>query len=229
MRGDSIVVESHHQRAAEGVHALLRQRWAGQLQRCVISVAGESGAGKSEVAEALGRCIDPTRGSVLVMQQDDYFVHPPISNDAVRRSDIGWVGPGEVRLSLMDTHLRAFRDRETVLMPMVRYQEDRIDEEEVDLSTFEFVIAEGTYVSLLQEVDIRVFITRDFHATRAHREKRRRHASELDPFIDRVLEIEHEIIAAHRARADILIHEDYSVSWAGEGPEPSDDSGTVTP
>lgn len=216
MKGDSIVVEPHHQKAAEAVHALLLKRWAGQLQRCVISVAGESGAGKSEIAEALARCLDPARDLVFVMQQDDYFVYPPLSNDAARRADINWVGTGEVRLELMDAHLRAFRARETVRMPVVRYAEDRIEDEEVDLSAFELVIAEGTYVSLLEEVDIRVFITRDYQATRAHREKRARHAAELDPFIDRVLKIEHAIISAHRERADILVHEDYSVTWAKE-------------
>lgn len=178
----------------------------------VITVAGESGAGKSEIGEALARLFEAEGHPSLVLQQDDYFVHPPMSNDRARRASIDWVGPGEVRLDLMEEHLELFRTGARLTKPLVRYLEDRIDEVEVDLAPFEIAIAEGTYVSLLKHADVRVFITRDYHATRAHREKRRRHDSELDSFIDQVLAIEHSIISAHRELADILVHDDYTVS-----------------
>ena len=73
-------------------------------------------------------------------------------------------------------------------------------------------VPEEFNVSLLENVDTRVFIARDYEATRAHREKRKRDAAELDPFIDEVLKIEHAIISGHRARADVVITADYSVS-----------------
>jgi hypothetical protein len=76
-------------------------------------------------------------------------------------------------------------------------------------------IAEGTYTTLLSHANTKIFIDRDYLDTRAHREKRKRAASELDPFIDEVLEIEHGIISAHRARADIIIDKDYSVRTTG--------------
>lgn len=212
MRGDSIVVEPHHERAAAGIHALIENRPTGPNDRMVITVAGESGAGKSEIGEALARIFETEGHPSLVLQQDDYFVHPPMSNDRRRRSSIDWVGPGEVRLDLMEEHLQRFRAGERLSKPLVRYLEDRIDEVEVDMAPFTIAIAEGTYVTLLKHVDVRVFITRDYHSTRAHREKRRRHDKELDPFIDQVLAIEHAIISAHRELADILIHDDYSVS-----------------
>ena len=212
MKGDSIVVEPHHELAASGVHQLIKKRPGGPSDRLVITVAGESGAGKSEIGEALARLFRDEGHASLVIQQDDYFVHPPRSNDRERRARIDWVGPGEVRLDLMEQHLQLFRQGARLTKPLVRYLEDRIDEVEVDMAPFEVAIVEGTYVTLLKHVDIRVFITRDYHATRAHREKRRRHDSELDPFIDQVLAIEHSIISAHRELADILVHDDYSVS-----------------
>jgi len=52
------------------------------------------------------------------------------------------------------------------------------------------------------------------HETRAHREKRSRHESELDSFLDNMLTIEHEIISQHRNQANIIIHKDYTVSFA---------------
>jgi uridine kinase len=115
----------------------------------------------------------------------------------------------------MDRHLKAFRDGATSLTkPLVLYGDDTIVEETVDLDASRVAIAEGTYTTLLEQVDLHIFIDRNFDQTRAHREKRRRDDSELDVFIDRVLTIEHEIISAQKSRAQIIIHADYTVSTA---------------
>lgn len=220
MRGDSIVIDEHHERAAQGAYNLIQSRFSPGNERLVVSVAGESGAGKSEIAEALARKFDEGGACSIVLQQDDYFVHPPRSNDRVRREDIGWVGPSEVRLDLMEQHLELFRQGARLTKPLVRYLEDHIDEVEMDLAPFNVAIVEGTYVTLLKHADVRVFITRDYHVTRAHREKRRRHDSELDPFIDQVLAVEHSIIAPHQMLADLLVHDDYSVSMRDPEPDP---------
>ena len=65
---------------------------------------------------------------------------------------------------------------------------------------------------MLESVHHRAFIDRDYTQTRKHREKRNRDASELDAFIDRVLAIEHGIISAHKARADIVVDAEYCAS-----------------
>jgi hypothetical protein len=39
-----------------------------------------------------------------------------------------------------------------------------------------------------------------------------RDAAELDPFIDRVLELEHGIISAHKPRAEIVVDADYNAA-----------------
>ena len=95
--------------------------------------------------------------------------------------------------------------------PLVIYEEDRITEETLDLGAVDIVIAEGTYTSLLENVDTRVFIARNRLETMEHRMKRGR--EDFDPFIEQVLEIEHEIISQHRERADIVITTDYDVEF----------------
>jgi len=180
-----------------------------------ITVAGESGSGKSETATAVAEALNVAGIDSVILQQDDYFVYPPKSNDRARRKDIGWVGPQEVRLDLMDSHLKAFLDgMESVEKPLVDYETDSIDQETMDFGGARVAIAEGTYTSSLDNVNVRIFITRDYEQTRAHREKRNRDAAELDPFIDDVLKIEHDIISLHRSRADIVINADFTVSIA---------------
>ncbi len=210
MKGDTIVVEEHHVRAAQGVSTLLAPLLA-DAGRFALTIAGESGSGKSEIAQALADQLEAARVTAVVLQQDDYFVYPPKSNDRARRNDIDWVGPQEVRLDLLDSHLRAFLDGAgSVTKPLVDYAADAIGEETLDFGTARVAIAEGTYTTLLENPAARVFIDRTYLQTRGHREKRQRDAAELDPFIERVLAIEHDIISAHKARATIVIDEAYN-------------------
>ena len=99
----------------------------------------------------------------------------------------------------------------SLIKPLVIYEDDRIDTETVELGDAEVVIAEGVYTSLLENVDLRIFIARSRLETLAHREKRGR--EKIEPFIEGVLEIEHEIISQHRARADVVISRDFDVEF----------------
>ena len=213
MKGDSIIVEPHHEKAAAGIVPIILPKLANTDQRFTISVAGQSGSGKSETATAIAQALELHGISSVIFQQDDYFVYPPKTNDAARRADIAWVGTQEVRLDLMDEHLRTFLDgARRIEKPLVDYEQDMIGSEVMEMGEACIAIADGTYTTLLRNVKCRVFIDRDYLDTRAHREKRRRDESELDPFIDRVLEIEHRIISAHSKLAEIIVNKDYSVT-----------------
>jgi len=181
--------------------------------RFTISVAGQSGSGKTETATAIALALEPLGTQSVIFHQDDYFVHPPKTNDATRRADINWVGTAEVRLDLMDEHLDAFINGAGLIeKPLVDYEKDAILTETMDTGDARVALVDGTYTTLLHNMDCRVFIDRNYLDTRAHREKRKRDESELDPFIDRVLGIEHRIISAHKDRADIIVNKDYSVT-----------------
>jgi len=213
MKGDSIIVEDHHRKAAAGIVPVLLPILENSNQRYTISVAGQSGAGKSETAMAIALALHTHGIESAIFQQDDYFVHPPKTNDATRRENIAWVGTGEVRLDLMDEHLAAFLNGAgEIEKPLVDYHDDTIGSEVMEPGDAQVAIADGTYTTLLNNVMCHVFIDRDYLDTRAHREKRRRDDSELDPFIDQVLAIEHEIISSHKSRADIIVNRDYSSS-----------------
>jgi len=212
MKGDVVIVEEHHRRAADAIVGRIRDEVAARDRRSTISVAGESGSGKSETGRAIADAFEALGVRSLVLGQDDYFRLPPKSNDAARRKDISWVGPQEVRLDLLDSHLEAAqRGDDELTKPEVIYDDDAVTEETVDLSGVRVVIAEGTYTSLLDHVDTRVFIARNRLETLDSRMKRGR--EQFDPFIEEVLEIEHAIISQHRARADVVISRDYDVEF----------------
>lgn len=213
MQGDSIVVEEHHRKSARAACELILSELKNINSRFTITIAGESGSGKSEIATALAEELEAHNFSTVILQQDDYFVYPPKTNDHTRRQDISWVGPQEVHLNLLDEHLRAFLDgKQYVNKPLVSYVDDAITEELLEFNAARVAIAEGTYTSLLGDVKRRVFIDRNYMDTKKHRERRMRDSSELDEFIDSVLTIEHDIISTHKEKADIIINKDYSVT-----------------
>lgn len=217
MQGDTIVIEPHHRSAAEGVKQIILPVIRAHDGRFTLTVAGESGAGKSEIATAIAEELEAEGIRSVIFQQDDYFVYPPKTNDRTRRDDIGWVGSQEVHLDLLSSHLATFLEgADRLEKPLVNYADDAINTETISLDGAEVGIAEGTYTSKLDNVNMRVFIDRDFRDTRKHRERRNRDASELDNFTDQVLAIEHDIISADKAVADIIINRDYTVSTAGK-------------
>jgi uridine kinase len=208
MIGDRIKISESHTIAATQIVDILRPRIK---RKYVIAIAGESGAGKSEIAMEMKRAFHEKYSlPVFILQQDDYFVLPPRTNAEKRKEMITWVGTREVQLSMMDDHLRKFREGVSLVhKPIISFEEDRIDEEEIDFSLYKVLIAEGTYTSLLRHADARIFIDRDYNDTREYRASRGREVQ--DPFLEEVLAVEHRIICTHGEKADLIVNKDFSV------------------
>ncbi|MFW5786623.1 MAG: uridine kinase family protein [bacterium] len=210
MRGDVIIVEEHHRRAADQIVGYLMRFIRESTRPYAVTVAGESGSGKSETAKALCERLSDDDVPSVILQQDDYFHLPPKSNDKRRREGIDWVGMQEVKLDLLDDHVKAIKEGvPEITKPLVIYDEDRIVDEGLAVGDARVVIAEGTYTTALKHADTRVFIDRNRLETLESRKKRGR--EEIEPFLEQVLEIEHRIISAQKDRADIVVTRDYEV------------------
>ena len=204
MEGVVLIINNYHRKAGRQVVEILLERINAREGKYFITVAGESGAGKSEVAASVASALEKQGITTYIFAQDDYFVYPPNTNAKQREEDIGWVGMQEVKLSLLDDQIAAIRKGETLIeKPLVIFAEDRITSEKVDLEPFKVIIAEGTYTTALKNVDARIFINRDVKDTKKARAKRAR--EKQDEFLEQILTIEHRIISAQRKDADIII------------------------
>lgn len=204
MIGDKLLITDYHREGAALALQTIRPLLAPD-RTVTVTVAGESGSGKSEIGHCIAEDLIQEGKRALVLGQDDYFRLPPKTNHTKRQEDLSWVGMGEVRLDLLDANLEQLRDRDgrPLTKPLVYFEEDRVDEETVDGGPYDLVVAEGTYTSALKNVDVRVFINRTYRQT-----KKARLARGRDPdveFLEQVLEIEHGIISQHKARADVVI------------------------
>lgn len=178
--------------------------------RLIIAVAGESGSGKSITATSLARELDAHGLPSAVIHQDDYFVLPPRANHEHRLQSLANVGPQEVDLDLLHSHVSAFREgRNGVTAPMVDYPTDRFLTRQLDFAALAVLIVEGTYVLRLPDVDVRIFLNATCDDTRARRRARNR---DIDaPIVDQVLAIEHQLIAPQAALAQIVIDRHFQI------------------
>jgi len=213
MKGDVVVLQECHRRAAAEIVPQIIDAIRRKSTRYTITVAGESGSGKSATGRAIADELETYGIRCVVLGQDDYFVLPPRSNDMERRKDPQWLGPhAEVRLDLMEQNLvSAIQGEREITKPLVDYNSNTIQEETVTLDGFKVLIAEGTYTSLLKHVDTRIFIARSWLDTLEDRQKRNRGKEVGDPFTEQVLSTEHKIIAGHKQLADFVITKDYEV------------------
>lgn len=215
VRGDRLIINPHHREAAAILALLFEKRLSDRDAPLIIGIGGESGSGKSELACALRDAMEAGGHNTLILQQDDFYVSPPKTNDRRRRQDPTWVGPREVRLEELDRVIGLIKSGATaVVCPLISYAEDAIGQRHVDVAGTEAVIVEGTYTGLLTQIDIRVFIDRTIEDTREHRLQRGREPQ--DEFLGRILRIEHEIVRTHRQRADIVVSRDFTIHEAKE-------------
>lgn len=176
-------------------------------RRLVIGVAGESGSGKSTAATQLAERLNARGVPTAFINQDNYFLRPPRTNHAFRLQDLAHVGPHEVQLALIGEHLLAFREGRTVSAPEVNYPANRFDTVSRDFAGLQVLIVEGTYVLMLDDLDVRVFLEATHRDT--HERRMARNRDIWEPIIDTILDIEHRLIAPQADRAHWLIDREF--------------------
>ena len=210
MIGDKLIVKEFHTKAAKGVLDILMKTIKAKKGKFIITIAGESGSGKSEIAYELSRLLKTQSINSYIIQQDDYFVYPPKTNEKMRKINIHNVGISEVKLELLDKNLEEIlQGSRKIYKPLIIFEDDRITEEGVNTYGTDIFIVDGTYTTVLKNVDTHIFIDKTYQATKKSRLERGRETQ--DDFLEKVLKIEHGIISAHKSMADIIITRDYSV------------------
>jgi len=74
MEGDVLIINNYHRKAAKQVVAILLPGIEKANGKYFLTVAGESGAGKSEIAASIAAELEKAGKKSFVFQQDDYFV-----------------------------------------------------------------------------------------------------------------------------------------------------------
>ncbi len=212
MIGDKIIAKPHHKRAARMIFDLISESFA--QRRSALTIAGESGSGKSEIAHELAELFNTADLNTYVFQQDDYFHYPPKTNHDMRLKNIRNIGMKEVNLALLNRHLEHFKSspNKPLEKPLVIFEEDKLSRERINPGDYSLAIAEGTYTTCLTGADCHVFIDRTFRDTMQARLERAR--EKIDEFSEKIMQIEHDIISKHKKMATVIVDKDYNARTA---------------
>ena len=211
MIGDKLILKPYHLPPANDIYNFVKEEIAAKEGHYILSIAGESGCGKSTLSIALKQVLLENGIDSFTIHMDDYFHLPPTSNHQQRLEDINHVGPQEVDLDHLQKHIHdILGGTHEIIKPLVHYKENEKRSEIFYPTMFKVIIIEGTYVTLLDSIDKKVFMLRDYKDTWEDRVNRAR--DPITPFIENVLEIEHAIISKHAEEADILVDKDYNVN-----------------
>jgi len=210
MLGEKIIIGEDFLKVADKLQELLLNRIQKSENVFVIGIAGESGSGKTGISRAFANALQKLDVKTIIIQQDDYFLLPPQDNDLQRRQDINAVGTSEVQLAMLEENLQEIKNGvKEIVKPLVIFDENKIVSEGLSLDLVKVVIVEGTYTSVLKNVDKKIFINRIYLDTKEARKDRAR--EEQNEFIEHVLEIENRIISLQKNAADFIITKDFKV------------------
>lgn len=211
MIGDKIhLTEKYIKTAEEIVNLLSAKSGFGSKNKSVIGIGGESGCGKSVTAFALQKVLTEKGLKSIVLQMDDYFKLPPRSNHENREKDLKNVGQHEVDLSLLAENINDFKNGKSFTQkPLVDYKDNSISKENLEFENIEILVVEGTYILELDNFDHKIFIDRNYKDTFENRMNRNR--DEKSDFVEKVLEIEHNIIKTFKDKADYILDKNYQI------------------
>ncbi|MBN2515267.1 MAG: glycosyltransferase [Deltaproteobacteria bacterium] len=225
-RGDPPVIKSKHKKAAEGLLPYIVKeigRAQSLKERVIVVIGGESGAGKTEIAEYLRFLLRRQKIWGTTIAGDAFFNLTPAENHNARLLAYAegyldkYLGPSEVDLQQLDSILKSGRKRNVreVLVPSEcrRLGSKRYADVPVDLSLTDVIFVDLTYSLLLENATLKVFLESDYQG-RIEEIQERNIARDPDQdfqFIMKVLEIEHRIIQDLKQNADIIVTKDYEI------------------
>ncbi len=223
-RGDPPEVKERHEKAARGLlpHIVERaQKALHAKRRAIVVLGGESGAGKTEIAEYLRYLLRGKKMWGVTIAGDAFFSLAPEANhrarlDAYAQGSLEqYVGPGEVDLERLDAILKEAADRGVgeVFVPSDcrRLGSRHYPRVPVSLAGADVVLVDLTYGLALKHAGLKVFLESDYRKRIAAVKKRNlaRDPGQDFAFVQKVLEIEHGIIQEMKGNADIIVTGDY--------------------
>lgn len=180
------------------------------LYRNVVAIGGESGCGKSTTAFCLEQKFNEKGIHAMTLHMDSYFHLPPKDNHQNRLENLENVGPHELNMELLNSHVEAFKIGNKVIeIPIVNYVENNFTMKVLNIENVNILIIEGVYAFLMKDLDHKIFLNRTYKDTFHNRKNRTR--ENYDPFVEVILEREHKFVLPMAKDADYIIDKNYSI------------------
>jgi len=201
MLNDVVTIEKKHTNAA----ATLFERVVHDYKpKFIVTISGEVGTGKCEIAHELGRKLIEAGKSVKLLHMDNYYIIPPLERLEWRKKNgLGKIGYDEYDWNTINQNIDDFRMNKKSVMPIVDLFTQQVDQLYTDFNGIDVLIIAGLYSIKINQSDLRVFIELTFEDT--WEEQLTTHKEVLDDFRIEVLKHEHKAVQSLKTLADFYI------------------------
>ena len=201
MLNDVVTIEKKHTNAASTLYdRVIRDR----KPKFIVSISGEVGTGKCEIAHELGRKLIEDGISVKLLHLDNYYYIPPRERqDWRKKNGLEKIGYDEYDWNNVNRNIDDFRMDLKSIVPVVDLFTQNVDQLHTDFKGIELLIIEGLYSIKINQSDLRVFIELTYEDT--WEEQNMTHKEKLDDFRMEVLKHEHKAVQSLKKQADFYI------------------------
>ena len=201
MLNDVVTIEKKHTSAATTLFdRVLRDR----KTKFIVTISGEVGTGKCEIAHELGRKLIEEAISVKLLHMDNYYHIPPLERQEWRKQNgLEKIGYDEYDWNTINQNIDDFRMNKKSVMPVVDLFTHKVDQLHTDFKGIDILIIEGLYSIRINQSDLRVFIELTYEDT--WDEQMLTHKEVLDDFRIEILKHEHKAVQSLKPLADFYI------------------------
>ena len=201
MLNDVVTIEKKHTNAATTLFdRVIRDR----KTKFIVTISGEVGTGKCEIAHELGRKLIEAGISVKLLHLDNYYIIPPLERVEWRKANgLEKIGYDEYDWNTVNQNIDDFRMNKKSAMPIVDLFTQRVDQLHTDFQGIDILIIAGLYSIRINQSDLRVFIELTYEDT--WDEQQITHKEILDDFRLEVLKHEHKAVQSLKPLADFYI------------------------
>jgi len=201
MLNDVVTIEKKHTNAATTLFdRVMRDR----KTKFIVTISGEVGTGKCEIAHELGRKLVEAGISVKILHLDNYYNIPPLERSEWRKNNnLKKIGYDEYDWNTVNQNIEDFRLNNKSVMPIVDLFTQEVDQLHTDFKGIDVLIIAGLYSIRINQSDLRVFIELTYEDT--WDEQMVTHKEVIDDFRLEVLKQEHIAVQSLKPLADFYI------------------------
>jgi uridine kinase len=212
MLGDVLLITEKHKKAAKQILDYLED--IEKLNKYVISIGGESGTGKSEIAHETAKQLNKKGIYTKILHTDNFFkIHPKKRSEWRKKYDFKRVGLEEIDWEKINKCVNEFRENKKSSQPCIDLVSQEIDTLIVDYKEVDVLIVDGLY-ALKAPADLKIMIDLTYHETKKAQLVRGKEILNVERLT--VLEAEHKAVQSLRGQADLFLTEDLILRKSGE-------------
>jgi len=205
MKGDKLLFQNHHKLKANKIVSELIRLYFAINDSLVVSIGGESGTGKTEIAYYIRDLLYENKIKTQIISLDDYYkVKCELRNKQREETDAKYVGSNEIDWEILDETIETFKQdkEENVFRQLNKYTGD-YEYIYFNDSAVNVLIIEGLYAIDVKESDLRIYLEGNIQDTRGFRMERGKEI--LNDLRTKVLERESIDIKKTLHRADLIV------------------------